>query len=225
MLRVCFGCGLMVLLTTGFSVGQEHRVEVIEGAPKAKELTDEVAATLADKGLKIVRGTSRTVCEIWPCKSWEVASDFKPTTERLYPFKPGHLLGVLHFRRRGKDFRDQTMKSGWYTLRYALQPIDGNHEGTSPTRDFVLMTRADEDKSSEPVGMKRLLETSAAAAGSSHPAMMCFQHSTAEPSKKPSIRHIEEKDWWIVRFPGVGVADGKEKELSVDLIVAGYAEE
>jgi hypothetical protein len=206
-------------------MGQEHRVEVIKKAPDAKGLSKEMAAMLPKEGLKVLRGTSRTVCEIWPCKMWETAADFKPTSERLYPFKLGQLIGFVNFTRRGKDFREQTIKSGWYSLRYGLQPTDGNHEGTSPTRDFLLMLRPEDDKSPKPAPMKELLEASAEAAESAHPAMFCLQRSQKDAPKEPSMRHVEDKDWWILHFTGKGSAEGKSSDISVDLIVAGHANE
>ena len=115
----------------------------------------------------------RTVCEIWPCKHWDAqAADFTATSEVLYPFQPGSLVGVIRFPGRGYDFRDQRMASGVYTLRYAQQPVDGNHEGTSITRDFLLMVKAEEDTSLEPMDNERLMEAAAEAAGTSHPAML-----------------------------------------------------
>lgn len=225
MLRSFVVCSLLTLSLTLDVCGQEHRVESIKEAAGAEELSKEVATALADTGFRVIRGESRTVCEFWPCKTWEISADFKPTTERLYPLQPGHLVGLLHFRRRGKDFRDQTIKRGWYTVRYALQPTDGNHEGTSPTRDFLLMVRAEEDKSPEPMGMKRLLKLSAEAAESSHPAMLCFQRAPKAAHKEVSIRHIEDEDWWVLQFTGTGVADDKPRALPVDLIVVGHADE
>lgn len=225
MLRSFVPFALLTLFLAHDVVGQEHRVEAIKRTPEAKGLSKEVAATLSDEGIKVIRGTSRTVCEFWPCKKWEISANFKPTTERLYPFKAGHLIGLLHFPRRGKDFRDQTIKSGWYTLRYALQPTDGNHEGTSSTRDFLVMVRAEEDKSPETIETKQLLAASAEAANSAHPAMLCFQRPPEASSKDSSLRHVEDNDWWVLHFTGTGVADGTPKDLSADLIVVGHADE
>ena len=203
---------------------QEHRVEVLKEAPPEDEISKEVAARLDESGFKVIRGSSRTVCTIWPCKEWVGKPDFEATTERLYPLQAGELFGVLHFRRRGKDFRDQTIQRGWYTLRYALQPIDGNHEGTSPTRDFLVMVKAEQDQSAERMDMQELLKASAEAAGSSHPAMMCLQRANGSP-EKAQVRHVEDTDWWVLQFTGTVAADEKTSDLPVDLVVAGHAEE
>lgn len=217
--------GFLTALLVSSTYGQEHSVEVIQEDREAPGVSKEVDALFSPAGLRVLRGTSRTVCEFWPCKEWETIANFQATSGRLYPFKPGQLIGLLHFQRRGKDFREQSIKSGWYTLRYALQPIDGNHEGTSPTRDFLVMVRAEDDKSPKPFAMKELLTASAKAAGASHPAMLCLQPSQENGPHRPSMRHIEDRDWWVLQFAGKGTHDGKSHDLTVDLIVAGHADE
>lgn len=205
--------------------GQEHRVEVIKESPSVDKVSAEIIAQLAKQGLKIVRGSSRTVCTIWPCEQWEVDPDFERTAGRLYPFEPGELIGLLHFSRRGKDFRDQTISRGWYTLRYGLQPTDGNHVGTSPTRDFLLMVRAEDDPSPDAWETEKLLEASATAAGTSHPGMLCLQRAEDNAKPEPAMRHNASVDWWILHFTGTAVAGDKRSPLPLDVIVAGHADE
>ena len=56
-----------------------------------------------------------------------------PQSDVLYGALPeGALLGVVHFPKATTDFRSQTIKAGFYTLRYGLIPQDGNHMGVNP---------------------------------------------------------------------------------------------
>lgn len=201
----------------------EHKVEPLKDGPPSEGISKEVAATLASSGLRVKRGTA-TLCDIWLCKEWAVAADFKPTTEVLYPFQPGQLIGVVKFARKGSDFRDQDIGAGLYTLRYAHQPVDGNHVGTSATKDFLLLTKAAKDTSPEVIDFKKLAKQSAEAAGSSHPALLPLQRIAGE-AELPSIRHDETHDWWIIRFAGQGKAGGSAKPLVVELLVVGKAAE
>ena len=202
---------------------QDHSVEKIDGRPEAGDVADDLLDQLADSGLRVKRGSSRTVCELWLCKEWPVDAEFKPTPERLYPFKPGQLIGVLRFRRRGSDFRDQNIGRGWYTLRFGLQPVDGNHEGTSPTRDFLVMVGADQDTANKSWDMRKLLEASAEAAGSTHPGLLCLQKAT--DGADTVMRHDETNDWWILHTVGTGAAEEKTQQIPLDLIVVGHATE
>ncbi len=215
---------VVVLLLVSVANGQDYSVEKIDSAPETEGVSEEIAKLIADHGVRVKRGSTRTFCEIWLCKQLEVEPNFKATEERLYPFSPGQLIGLLHFGRRGSEFRDQTMSSGWYTLRFGLQPIDGNHEGTSPTRDFLLMLAAEQDDLPEAWKSEQdLHEASSEAAGSSHPAMLCLQR--ASEGSELAIRHDEANDWWVLHLVAPGVAEKKPKPIPMDLVVVGHAEE
>ena len=213
------------ILALGMPVAaaQEYSVEKIESAPEADGVSDEIAKLMADHGFRVKKGSSRTVCEIWLCKALAIDSEFQEAADRLYPFKLGQLVGLLHLSRRGSEFRDQTVSSGWYTLRFGLQPVDGNHVGTSPTRDFLLLVEAERDEFPENWGADELNEASAEAAGSSHPAMLCLQRPTK--GSELAIRHNEANDWWVVHLTGKGVANQKSQDIPIDLVVVGHAAE
>ncbi len=214
---------VIFLLSVPVASGQEYSIEKIEAASQADGVSDEIAKLIAAEGIRVKRGSSRTVCEIWLCKELAIDADFKPTPERLYPFAPGQLIGLLHFGRRGSEFRDQTVSSGWYTLRFGLQPVDGNHEGTSPTRDFLLLVDAEQDDLPENWKAEDLYKASAEAAGASHPAMLCLQRPS--DGTELAIRHDEANDWWVLRLLGNGVANQKSQSIPIDLVVVGHAAE
>lgn len=219
---------IMASLLTGIALssvhGQELSVEVIEGAPSADAISADLGALISDKGLRIKRGT-RNVAEIWYCQQWPVDESFVGSAERLYPFTPGQLIGVLHLSRRGSEFRNQPVSSGWYTLRFGLQPVDGNHEGTSPTRDFLLIVEASKDAADKEWSTDDLNRASAEAIGSTHPAMLCLQPAD-DPAEVPSVRLDDFTQWWILRGKGTAVgAGGSSKDLVVDLVVEGHAAE
>ena len=80
-----------------------------------------------------------TYAEFWLRKT--IPASGKPTGPRgavLYPIlAEGELLGALRFPGEGHDYRDQTIAQGVYTLRYGLQPVNGDHLGVSPFRDYA----------------------------------------------------------------------------------------
>lgn len=214
---------LMVAAAPGWA-DDEYRIEAIADAAPADALSKEIAATLGAGGYKVVKGASRTVCEIWLCKSWPVMDDFKASDAVAYPFSQGQLIGVLRFRSKGADFRDQEIAKGVYTLRYAQQPVDGNHVGTSVTRDFLLMVKADEDQSAKPIAAEELTELSAAAAESKHPAMLALKKPLVDGAK-PALAHDEANDWHVATLAGKAEAGGKTTTLSIGLVVVGHASE
>ncbi len=91
------------------------------------------------------------------------------------------MLGALRFPGEGHDYRDQSIGKGVYTLRYGLQPVNGDHLGVSPNRDYMLLLPAGKDATPVNIAKKPLEERSAESAGTSHPAVL-------EASRRPRPR-------------------------------------
>lgn len=218
--RVSSFCFVLLLVCANLQAA-DYRVEPLAEAAPSEEISAEIAATLSPTGVRVIRGTKTTFCDIWLCKELETEADFEPTAALLYPLKPGQLIGVARFARRGSDYRDQDIESGVYTLRYARQPVDGSHVGTSLTRDFLLLLLAEQDESSAILDYEALAERSAEAAGSSHPALLSMQR-IAENGKAPTMRHNEEHDWWII---GLETKTKSGKSLRLEFVVYGVAAE
>ncbi len=210
---------LWMVLTSaslGTSVAADYRLEPLAEAAPTADLSPAIAKTLSAKGTKIIKGKSRTLCDVWFCETWKAKANFKPTNTVLYPFEVGQLVGVVRFKSKGADFRGQEIPAGVYTVRYAQQPVDGNHVGTSNTLDFLLLLPAGDDKNVEPMDAKALFKTSAKVAGTSHPAMLTLQ-SASSGEEATSLRHAEAEDFWILRTTGKTSAG----ELPLEVVIVG----
>ena len=86
-------CILFSLVAASFAV--EYRVETLDEPPPSGVVSAEIVEKVATAGFKVIRGSNRTVCEIWPCKQWIVKPNFEPSNELLYPFEPGQLIGIF----------------------------------------------------------------------------------------------------------------------------------
>lgn len=222
--RLFFALLVLLFVNPALVMADDYRVEVTKDGPPADDLGEEIVQQLGEDGFKVIRGKKRTVCEIWLCKSWPVAEGFAATSEVNYPFAPGQLIGVVRFKRKSPDFRDQVLIRGVYTLRYGQQPVDGNHEGTSPTRDFLMLVSAEEDRAVAPPEMDKLVSLSSDAAGSNHPAMFCLQ-PIAEADEIPQLRQEEDHDWTILQLSGQTKAGDATAAQQLDVVVVGVAPE
>jgi hypothetical protein len=201
---------------------QEYRVEKVD-SPPPESVAPAIAGQLASTMYKVSDG-KRTVCEVWPCKEWPVARDFEPSASVLYPFEMGQLIGVARYPRKGGDFRGREIPKGVYTLRYALQPQDGNHVGTSDTRDFLLLSSVADDKETDNVEKAQLFKLSAKTSGTPHPAMLSLL-AAAEPGEEPAMVHNESRELWSLRFVNRASAGNEKKDLAFELVVVGKAPE
>jgi hypothetical protein len=206
---------------TSSVAADDYSVEALNAAPPGDELSPAVAERLSASGFKVVTGQGRALCEVWPAKSWPTAADFKPTGAVNYPFEVGELLGVIRFARSGGDFRGQKIRKGAYTMRYGLQPQDGNHVGTSDTRDFVVLVPAADDSDPKPTEKEKLFKESTGASGTAHPAILSLLPA-GNAKDLPHILHNEARELWAVDFAGKSAAG---KPIVVELVVVGKSGE
>jgi hypothetical protein len=198
---------------------QEYGVGKAEALPSGA-VAPEIAGLLSADGIKVSKGSS-TVCELWFAKEWPIEADAKTGGEVLYPLTVGQVIGVIRFSKKAGDFREQDVPAGVYVMRYAQQPVDGAHVGTSPTRDFLALSPAAKDKDPKPLDYKALVATSKEASGTAHPAIFSLQR--AEEGASPSVREVSEKQWVIVHYVGKIKQGGSVKDLALDLVVVGKA--
>ncbi len=225
--------GLLALLGVCLLLGVSRAADDYKVAAVAQNVPDEVAADIASlmapESYKVTHG-KRTTCELWLRRAVPVQASFAPTDTVLYPFDVGQLVGVVRFPRKTSDFRNQEIAAGVYTLRYGLQPVDGNHVGTSETRDFLLLLPAGEDKDPAKLEMENLYKISRDAAETTHPAIMPLRAVSPEldQEKAPIMVHDEAAELWSVAVKGTTTTgnqdDPKESKL-IQLVVVGHAAE
>jgi len=215
---------LLLLSTAAICAADEYHIEKLDTAIPADEVSKEIAAVMSPTGFKVMRSETSTLCEIWFRKDIPVKADFKPSSALLYPFTAGEVIGVIRYRRRGADFRDRDIDRGYYTIRYQLQPIDGNHVGTSVTRDFLLLVNAENDETTKPLDFAKLAELSAEAAQASHPAIISLMKLNPE-AKTPSVYEHGDDEWKVVQLPVPTVASDKKASLPISFVIEGAARE
>ncbi len=211
-----------LVLAASFAQADEHKLSTVKKGPEG--LSPAIAKVVDSNGFK-VSGPEGALVEIWLLKEVPVLEKFKPNFTKQYPLTPGQLLGAMRISKGAEytDFRGQEMDPGVYTLRYGLQPMDGNHVGTSETYDFILALPAKTDKKTDTIkDFQELAEISAKAAGSAHPAIFSLQ----DPTKVEKKSTLKENDFehWVLSFVSKGKAKDKDVELKVSLVVVGQSE-
>lgn len=196
------------------SSGQDSKVEPL-GALTDSAVPDSIRQTLAAKGSRIQPDSSSAV-EIWFRK--EVPAQAKgSSTDAIYDrLAESTLVGILHFPQAAQDYRGQSIAAGFYTLRYALMPNDGNHLGVAASRDFLLLVPISTDPGPEKtLKFQDLVALSRQAAGTRHPAPL----SLVQAESKPALSKNEEGNTAFTTT--VHLSSGEEMPLA--LIVKGTA--
>jgi hypothetical protein len=218
-----FAC---VLLPTVVLAQESYKIEALKQEPPAA-LAGAIKEVLGAHGYRVVDGQGKTYAELWLRK--EVPATGKPAGPQgavLYPvLAEGELLGALRFPGEGHDYRDQTIAAGVYTLRYGLQPVNGDHLGVSTYRDYALLVPAAKDKAPANLTRKRLEEQSAESAGTNHPAVLMLVAAPDATNPGPAMAHDEALNTWGAVVPlNLGVkGESGPVPLAVQLVLIGMA--
>jgi len=205
------------------------KVEELKQAPPSS-FAPALAGVLNSQGYRIIDDQGKPFAEIWLRKS--VPASAKPAGAKgviQFPFlAESELLGVMQLLGEAHDYRDQAIAKGAYTMRYGLQPVNGDHLGVSPYRDYALLLPGIKDKSVAMLPRKQLETQSAESAGSSHPAcfFMLAVPSSSSAQVAPTMIHDAEKSTWRVVLPLGLEVKGESKPLiyPISIIVAGVSE-
>lgn len=203
---------LATVLISSIAAFAQYKAEAA-GAPPA-EVNPAITAALNKSGTKILNPDGSVMCELWL-----VAANPKPSAgpeeASTLALVQGSLVGAIRFPAKNSDRRGQTIKPGVYTLRYSMYPVNGDHQGAAPQRDFALMTPAadDSDPAATP-NFETLVGWSRKASGTPHPAVLSIWKQEAADFK-PGFAAMGEHDW---------VLQAKAGDVMVAIILVGRAE-
>src|SRR5688572_26772392 len=142
-------------------------------APPPDPLPAAIKTVLSPEGVKVTAGDLSL--EFW----WVTALAGAGTPPSWTDMAPGTLVGAVRAAGPFREIRGRTIKPGVYTLRYGLQPQNGDHLGASPFREFLLLSPAAVETDPKPLGVDATNALSKQAIGQSHPAVLSLDPPVA----------------------------------------------
>ena len=163
---------LFVWLIAGSAVALGAGKLETTGACTSADVPEAVRKALEPRGYRVTLDDGNTI-DLWFRSQLPAArsAESSETAGAVYSLPMSAFVGIAIYAKPAKDYRNQNIRPGAYTLRYALHPADGNHMGVAPSRDFVLMVPAASDP--DPAAsfkFEELVAMSKKAAGVNHPA-------------------------------------------------------
>jgi hypothetical protein len=201
------------------AAAQAYKVEQA-AAPAPQELSSAVRAVLGDQELR-VSGPDGLICEIWVRKTVPAKAPGQDLGVAYPQLDEGTLVAAVKFASTLKDYRKQEIKSGVYTLRYALTPINGNHQGVAPQRDFLLAIPAAVDQDPANVTEAQTIELARKSTTTNHPSVWCLMPGEGDASAPAGVSHDTSDEFWIVNF----TATFGSAPTRIGLVVNGTAPE
>lgn len=185
----------------------------VVGPPET--LAEPILTRLSSEAVIVTRGKSRL--EFW----W--TTGLSSATMDWTGVPPGALIGALRLVDPLPDIRGYSIPPGVYTLRFVLQPQDGDHMGVSPYREFLVVSPAADDRTPEPLGVDGAVELGKKTQNRSHPAVLSIDPPASRDSPGSIVR-TEEGHTAVVHAVPV-VRDGAPAgALTFGLILVGRVE-
>jgi len=177
---------LLAFLQVNASTAAELVVKVSDKEPP-KELDASIRAKLRTKAVELLDGEN-PVYGFW--LSAELPLQSKPASagKALDAIKQATLLGVVAVSRDQRDYRDDELRAGIYTMRFALQPQDGNHLGTSEFNYFAVLTPAKMDNKLDGISdYKALVKASSKETSTDHPVILSLRPASSDQGALPQL--------------------------------------
>jgi len=159
----------------------DYKVAPTAAAPN--EVPEALRNALAKDGTKVLAADGAVQFEIWMRATLPTGPASTEANVSLPAIPHGALLGVVKFAAEGSDRRGFQVKPGVYTLRYSLYPVNGDHQGVAPQRDFLILVRLADDPGLDAApNYEKLMELARKASGAPHPLTLSFRKDTSGAS-------------------------------------------
>jgi hypothetical protein len=182
-------------------------IKKLQAKPPA-ELAPEIAAVIQDEAVQL-GDASGPVYEFWFVKSVECKSKPASTEKALDAVKETALLGVVKIHKKIRDFRDDDLPAGVYTLRFGLQPQDGDHLGSAPYPWFAVLLPAAIDKSPGTMtDHKAMTDASKEKAPAEHPSNLSLWPVAKTDGEFPATAAGDEEHKYLrLKVPAIAGSD------------------
>jgi hypothetical protein len=199
--------------------GGELTLAVAEKTPpKALEMA--ITERLQGKCMQLL-DQGKPALEFWFVN--EVALSQKPAgpAKALDSVKTATLLGAVNVLQARRDYRDDDLPAGVYTMRLALQPNDGNHLGTSEFTWFAALVQAKLDPKPDAItDYKTLVKVSSKETTTDHPIILSLRPAASADGELPKLNEPAPEHKSVrVRLPAK--AGGESTSLVFELVYEG----
>jgi hypothetical protein len=166
--------------------GAEMAVKVLDKEPP-KEIGESIRKTLQPKVVQLLEG-DKAVWEFWFRSEVPLKSKPESPAKALQALGEITPLGALVLAEPRRDYKDNEIPAGTYTIRFGLQPQDGDHLGTSEFAYFAVLIPAKSDQ--ELAGIKTykaMVKASGKSTATGHPAILSLRPPSAESPDAPTL--------------------------------------
>jgi hypothetical protein len=176
----------LVLFALQVAQAGELALKVAEKEPP-KELDASIRALLQPKAVQLLDGDAPAF-EFWFVSQLPLQAKPDSLAKALDGVKPATLLGAVSVPKARHDYRDDALAAGVYTMRFALQPQDGNHLGTAEYLWFAVLVPAKLETKPEAITeYKPLVKASSRETSTDHPVILSLRPASSDQGELPKL--------------------------------------
>ena len=172
----------------------------LKGSTSDRPAPDEIAAPLrtrlAARATTVSAGGA--TLDFWFVSALPVDGAGPPDWSRV---AEGALVGAVRVTGSFKEIRGKAVKPGVYTLRFGLQPQNGDHLGASPNREYLLLSPVAADTNPGPLGFDGTVAISKQTVGTSHPAALSLDPPVATTAVLSPVTNDFEHQGLVFEVP------------------------
>jgi hypothetical protein len=179
---------LVAILAASTTLSGQALTATKAAAPPPSDLAPAIATLLSPDGISVNVGD--VPITLWWVKALPLETS-PSGSPKWSDVSEGTLVGVLNAGGTWHDIRGYVLKPGVYTLRFAMQPQNGDHLGVSPNREFLLLAPAAADTAPGVAGAKAAIDLSKKAVNRAHPSALSLDPPMAtRPELSPVSNDI-----------------------------------
>jgi hypothetical protein len=161
-------------------------LKVVEKEPP-KEIGESIRKVLETKAIQLLQG-DKPIYELWFRKDVPLKSKPETPAKGLQSLDEVTLLGVAVVAVPRRDYKDNEILPGPYTIRFSLQPQDGDHLGTSEFPFFAVLIPAKSDSALDAIKTyKAMVKASGKGTATGHPVVLSLRPPSSESGDTPNL--------------------------------------
>ena len=200
----------------------EWTLAVVQKAPPSA-LGESIAKTLQPQAIQLLQ-SGAPVMEFWFPTELALAKAHDASSKGLASLGSAGILGATVVHKDQRDYRDDELFAGTYTMRMGLRPNDGNHLGSSEYLFFAVLTPAKLDTAVDQIKTyKELVKTSSQESSADHPFILSLRPGTSDVGAFPRLNvPAEAHKSLLIKLPAS--FEGTTSSIVMDLVYEGVAE-
>lgn len=199
-------------------------VKSIKKSPPSS-FSESIKSELGKTAVQVAKD-GKPIYEVWLRKELPLKGAIDSPPRALNAVGQTSLLGAISVLTDERDYRDDELFSGDYTIRFGLRPEDGNHLGTSEHLYFAVLIEAKHDQELGKITKsKQLVKASSKSSANDHPVVLSLYPVGTGEAAGPSLHEpAPEHKALRLSLPTKSKDGGASPPIVFDLVIEGTAD-